>query len=68
MIARDFNAPGPEEQAPEAASFGSPEMLKRILQRMNQKWAFSEFGLETGMDRYVRGLLEKAGKEESNES
>ena len=68
MIARDFRAPGPEEPTPEAASFGSPEMLKRILQRMNQKWAFSEFGLETGMDRYVRGLLEKAGKEESNES
>ncbi|MBR6321873.1 MAG: hypothetical protein IKR59_03295 [Lachnospiraceae bacterium] len=67
LIARDWNSPGPEEEMPENASFASPEMLKRILERFNQKWAFSEFGLETGMDRYIRGLLEKAGKEESNE-
>ena len=58
-MGRDWKAPGDEAPAEKPAGF-TPEQKAAFLERLNNKWAFSEAGLETGIDRMIRMLIEKA--------
>ncbi len=66
MLRRSWRAPLPEgatepEKLPPFAL--TPERVRELRQRLEGKWAFGEAGLETGMDRFVKMLLEKAKAE-----
>lgn len=56
-LKRSWRAPGqkdPEKPDPFAMT---PERRRELEERLAQKWAFGEAGLETGMDRFVKWLL-----------
>ena len=56
-VARDWKAPGLEGPSPKNAGF-TPEQKAAFRERLNQKWAFTEAGLETGIDRMIKMFLD----------
>ena len=67
MIARDFRAPlregNPGSVKKEGFTKEQTEALKKMLE---SRWAFGEAGLETGMQKYLKSLLQKAETEEQS--
>ena len=58
-IGRSWRAPGKEE-APAPAYDMSPEALQRLKKNLESRWAFNEAGLETGMVRFMKQIIERA--------
>ena len=65
-IGRDWSAPGSEEEpAPEEGFAATPEAVARLKKMLEKRWAFAEFGLETGMSRFLKEILRKMSEEKS---
>ena len=66
---RSWSAPKTDNQDSEPVKDSifamSPERLQEMKDQLNQRWVFKEAGLETGMDRFLKMIIERAGTGEA---
>ncbi len=56
VIARDWKA-DPNEAVPEGNYDFSPEAIAALMKGLNERWVFSEAGLETGVVRFMKKMI-----------
>ena len=52
-----------QDEAPADTYDRSPEAMERLKKSLEERWAFGEAGLETGMVRFMKQILKQAGQE-----
>ena len=64
---RNWSAPGMPEEPPVDNFFSpDPERIQAMKDTLNSRWAFAEAGLETGMDRFLKWMIQQAESKYTN--